>query len=247
MINKYINIPLYSQLKDLIVNKIEQGEYSEGSKIPSEENFCEMYDISRPTVRQAINELTNNGYVYKEKGKGTFVAKRKSLIDIKNYNGFTDSILDNNLYKGIEVVKTEVLNDQKFTKYKGIFNIPSGQQAEAALIMFLTISEEQMVAVNTSLIPLSLFPSIIQDVKMKKPSHEILKGKYPFIPSHSKSSIEIVYSAQEEAAMLHVQAGQPLIKIDNVLSSKSGYIVEYIISKYRADKCRLYFENTKHS
>ena len=91
MINKYSNVPLYSQLKHLIIEKIESGEFHEQSKIPSEQELCEQYDISRPTVRQAISELTNNGYLYKEKGKGTFVAKAKTKVDIKNFSGFTDS------------------------------------------------------------------------------------------------------------------------------------------------------------
>ncbi len=245
MINKYSNIPLYSQLKDLIVGKIEQGEYSEGSRIPSEEEFCESYKISRPTVRQAINELSNNGYIYKEKGKGTFVAKRKSLIDIKSYSGFTDSILDSNMQTRMELVRSEVLTDDKFTKFKNVFNIPPTQNAEAASITYISKNGEHVLSINTSIIPLSLFPSIIQDIKLNKPSHEILKGKYPFVPSRSKSSVEVVYSGQEEAALLRVQTGQPLIKIDNVLFSKAGYAVEYIVSKYRADKCKLSFENAK--
>ncbi|HEX9061578.1 MAG TPA: GntR family transcriptional regulator, partial [Clostridia bacterium] len=94
MLNKYSTIPLYCQLKNLIIEKIDSGDYKEDSKIPSEQEFCELYGISRPTVRQAILELTNNGYLYKEKGKGTFVAKSKTTIDVKRYTGFTDSILD---------------------------------------------------------------------------------------------------------------------------------------------------------
>ena len=66
LINKYSNIPLYSQLKNLIVEKIENGEYAEGSKIPSEEELCELYKISRPTIRQAINELVSNGYLFRD-------------------------------------------------------------------------------------------------------------------------------------------------------------------------------------
>ena len=91
MINKYSNVPLYSQLKQMIIDKINDGEYAPDAKIPSEQELCEEYDISRPTVRQAINELTISGSLYRLKGKGTFVAKDKSLIDIKNYSGFSDS------------------------------------------------------------------------------------------------------------------------------------------------------------
>ena len=48
VINKYSNEPLYSQLKNIIIEKIEKGEYPSGSKIPSEQELCDYYDISRP-------------------------------------------------------------------------------------------------------------------------------------------------------------------------------------------------------
>ncbi len=94
LINKYSNEPLYCQLRSIIIRKIESGEYREDEKISSELELCKEYNISRPTVRQAISELTNNGYLYKVRGKGTFVAKTKKRIDIKDYSGFTPSILD---------------------------------------------------------------------------------------------------------------------------------------------------------
>ena len=78
-INKYSNVPLYCQLKNLIVKKIENGEFEADKKIPSEQDFCEQYNISRPTVRQAINELTATGQLYKLKGKGTFVSAQKPI------------------------------------------------------------------------------------------------------------------------------------------------------------------------
>ena len=83
-INKYSNVPLYCQLKNLIIKKIESGEFEADQKIPSEQDFCDKYDISRPTVRQAINELTAAGQLYKMKGKGTFVAAQKTYISIKD-------------------------------------------------------------------------------------------------------------------------------------------------------------------
>ena len=62
MINKFSSVPLYNQLIELLLQKINDGEYKAGEKIPSEQDLCEMYDISRPTVRQAIKELVQKGY-----------------------------------------------------------------------------------------------------------------------------------------------------------------------------------------
>ncbi|MFA6308135.1 MAG: GntR family transcriptional regulator [Clostridia bacterium] len=245
MINKFNGIPLYSQLKNLIIKKIEDGEYAEDGKIPSEQVLCETYSISRPTVRQAINELTNSGYIYKEKGKGTFVAKKKSSIDIKEYSGFTDSILDSQSPgdKNIIAIKVMKVSDNPFLKDS--FESDYVQNSEFAEIKYSMMENGDVYSLNTSYLPLNLFPEIIEDIKTKKPSYDILRGKYPLLPTRSKSTLEISYTEQADAEYLQVLQGQPLIKIENILYSKNGQAVELIISKYRADKCKLIFENSK--
>ncbi len=246
MINKYSNVPLYSQLKNLIIDKIATGEYREESKIPSEQEFCEQYDISRPTVRQAISELTNNGYLYKEKGKGTFVAKTKSKVDIKNFTGFTDSILDSQDPGQHDIMSIRAIKLNEATCLEAVFgaqNYP--QSSEFAEIKFLTADLNSVLSYNVSYIPLLLFPEIIEDIKAKKPSYDILRGKYPLLPVKTKSTIEVIYTDQSEAQFLQVQTGHPLIRIENLLYSKSGQLVEFVIAKYRADKSLLVFENSK--
>ncbi len=245
MINKYSNVPLYSQLKNLIIDKIDNGEYPPDSKIPSEQELCEKYSISRPTVRQAISELTNSGYLYKEKGKGTFVSKPKSSIDVKAYTGFTDSILDNEVPGERNIVLLETVTNKEYRKLSDIFSISYNQTIDFAQIAFVTNLENEVYSYNISYIPLGLFPNIIEDVRNKKQSFDILRGKYPLVPAKTKSSLEVIYTDQNEAQYLKVQPGQPLIKISNVISSKSGQVVEYVVSKYRADKCKLVFENSK--
>lgn len=245
VINKYSDIPLYCQLKDIIMANIESGVYPPDSKIPSEQEFCELYNISRPTVRQAISELTNNGYLYKEKGKGTFVSRPKTSIDVKTYTGFTDSILDNELTDNREVLSVETVEGKECGKILEIFKANSGQSTQFAKVVFRTKHDDDVFSFNTSFIPLNLFPDIIDDIKNKKASHDILRGKYPLVPVKSSSSLEVVFTDSKEAQYLMVQPGHPLLKITNTITSKSGQVVEYVISKYRSDKCRLIFENYK--
>ncbi|MDD4494405.1 MAG: GntR family transcriptional regulator [Eubacteriales bacterium] len=247
MINKYSNIPLYSQLKELIIEKIESGEYPPDSRIPSEQELCDSFDISRPTVRQAINELTSSGALYRMKGKGTFVSKAKTLIDIKNYSGFTDSILDSEVPGVRDILQISEIPGRKNKALCDIFNVTPAPSQEIQFAEFLYVTKEgnEVISLNTSYIPLYLFSNIIEDVKNKKPSYDILKGKYPLLPSKSKSTLDIVFADQNDAQQLQIQMGQPVVRIENVLFSKSGQVIEYVVTKYRADKCRLVFENSR--
>jgi len=244
-INKYSSVPLYCQLKNLILEKIESGEFKENSKIPSEQEFCEKYGISRPTVRQAINELTASGHLYKLKGKGTFVSTRKTHINVKDYTGFTDSILDSKNPAEKNYVSIEVVTSEQHKKLSEVFGLKPDIPAEFAAITYINNHGVEVISLNTSYIPLYHFPDICEDIKQKKPSHDILRGKYPLIPSTSKSVLEAIYTDQQDSAYLKVQPGQPLIKVSNILYAKNGQPVEYIVAKYRADKCQLSFENHK--
>lgn len=246
MINKFSGIPLYLQLKDLIIKRIENNEYLPNTQIPSEQDLCQQYDISRPTVRQAISELTNSGYLYKEKGKGTFVYGKKNTIDIKNFSGFTDSILDCQSPAEKHIIETTVIESSSFDLLNTIFK--SNSSIQIAMITYISCINNQaneVYSINKSYIPLSLFPEIITQLKNGKSSIDILRGKYPLIPDKSKSILEIVFADQIDSPILRVQPGQPLIHLQNILYSKSGQAVECVFSKYRADNCRLLFENNK--
>jgi DNA-binding GntR family transcriptional regulator len=241
-INKYSSVPLYFQLKTMIQENIESGKYAADLKIPSEQDLCDEFDISRPTVRQAISDLTSSGHLYKLKGKGTFVSKQKSLISIKDYSGFTDSVLDSKNPSANQFITMEKASNRTFPKLNEVFSIRPEATVDFACVVWVGMHGEEIISLNESWIPLALFPDILEDLGNRKSSQEILKGKYPLLPYHSHSVMDIIHTNPTEASNLHVQPGQPLIRIMNTLSARDGKPVELVVTKYRADKCKLVFE-----
>ena len=75
MLNQNSTIPLYEQVKESIKQKIEQKEWPENSRVPSEIELMKMYEVSRVTVRNALTILVDEGYLEKKQGIGTFVSK----------------------------------------------------------------------------------------------------------------------------------------------------------------------------
>lgn len=84
-IDREVRVPIYRQLKEIIKSKIEKGDFKPGTRIPTEYELCEIYDISRISVRQALTELANEGLLYRRPGQGTFVNHeiRKSVPSIR--------------------------------------------------------------------------------------------------------------------------------------------------------------------
>lgn len=82
--------PLYIQLEAEIRQALREKKYLPGDRLPSEEKLCEQYQVSRITVRKAIQQLTDQHILEKHRGKGTFVSTPSRSIDLKEQSGFTN-------------------------------------------------------------------------------------------------------------------------------------------------------------
>src|SRR5258708_22034678 len=85
-------VPRYHQLKEILRERIQSGEWKAGDLIPSERELSEQYGISRMTTRQAITDLVNEGVFFREQGRGTFVSHRKITQQLIRLTGFTEDI-----------------------------------------------------------------------------------------------------------------------------------------------------------
>src|SRR5690625_5973380 len=79
-------------MMDTLIKEMDQGVYKEHEKLPSEREFCDLYQLSRITVRQALQELELEGYIYKLHGKGTFVAPKSYNQNLVKLYSFTEEM-----------------------------------------------------------------------------------------------------------------------------------------------------------
>ena len=75
MLDSNLPVSLQYQLREIMFEKLNSGEWKEGEMIPSEHELCEEYGVSRITVREVLKELVQSGYLKRKQGKGTFVSK----------------------------------------------------------------------------------------------------------------------------------------------------------------------------
>ena len=80
--------PLYRQLAGKLKKEMDDGTFSAGSKLPTENELVETYKVSRVTVRKALDSLTQQGYLERRSGKGTFVAEKKIQRGLSGVIGF---------------------------------------------------------------------------------------------------------------------------------------------------------------
>ena len=105
------NAPLYQQIYDEIKDAIEKGVYAPKERIPSELELAEQYEVSRITVRRAVEELCSDGYLVKQQGRGTFVATPhiNRQFHASTLQTFTALCADNGMKAGAHVVDRQIV------------------------------------------------------------------------------------------------------------------------------------------
>src|SRR5258708_38814310 len=98
-------VPLYLQLQDILRKQISTKVYKAGGKLPSENELCRNFDVTRPTVRQALEGLVREGLLYKHRGKGAFVTAPPLPIGLFSITGTSDAFAEQKLRVETKVVR----------------------------------------------------------------------------------------------------------------------------------------------
>ena len=105
--------PLYKQLMQKIRSDIAAGVYPVHSRIPSEQELCDTYQVSRVTVRKALAELTQEGLLKRRQGKGTFVEIPRLCKDLKDVNSFHDACRMMGCVPGTRVLHAQLVHAEE--------------------------------------------------------------------------------------------------------------------------------------
>jgi GntR family transcriptional regulator len=228
-IDKKSPIPVYYQLKSIITDKIRQGEYLEGSSIPSERELCEVLNISRMTVRQALNNLVNEGVLYREKGRGTFVARSK--IEQKNIMSFSDTVAQ----KGM-VPSTKILyfgKEEADETVRGILGLKDNSQIYN--IKRLRLANNIPVGIEQDFIPEAYCPGL-EKFNLTSSLYKILRDEFQHVIDYIDNSVEASKPSREEKELLNLAVGIPVLKIKSQMHTESGLNLLYERSVYRSDE-----------
>lgn len=212
--------PLYQQVMDDVLAKIESGEYESGSKIPSEGELSEQYSVSRITVRRAIEELSRDGYLTKKQGKGTFVnppkltRKIRRSINASNYN-------DACLASGREPERRtlSVTCEQGSSTICELLGIPKGSDVIA--VTRLDLADHTPVIIERHYLSHDVFPFLFES-NLEEDSIvtaiEKVTGKRA--DTVMKRTIELARANDWAASNLRVSVGEPLFLETIVVSSE---------------------------
>lgn len=234
-------IPKYYQLASILRQKIEDGEWPPRAAIPSERQLEKLYNVSRTTTREAIDSLVQQGYLYREQGRGTFVSPKKLQKGWMDLTSFSEDLTKRGIEPGqiirsIERVEPapRVLQRLDLPPGSTVYRIERVRLGDGVPIglqtSYLVLADEQQITTEEMAAAGSLY--------------RILAEKFHIIPTEADETLEVTLATPEEAALLNIAAGAPLLLNERLLFSQERKPVEFVKILYRGDRYQ-YFVHLK--
>ncbi len=212
-LNKQGAIPLYEKIANSIRHQIESGELQQGGALPSEERLCEDFDVSRITIRRAVQELATSGFVEKVQGKGTFVQYKRIEQELLSLSGFTETFKRKGLNLHHKIVAEEKCLADRATQKA--LNISSNDSVlKITRIHYL---DDVPFNLDVSYFPVELFKDLFQYLPDDYSLYKVFKEHYHIEPKHAERTITISLASEMESELLHCKHSEPLFMMDKVV------------------------------
>lgn len=207
------SIPLYMQIKELLIEKISKGEWSAGNIIPSEIQLAQELGVSQGTVRQAITELVENNVLTRKQGRGTFVSTHDIQRALFHFFHITDD-------KGRKVLpESSVLHcRQKKATRKEALKLQLADGAEIIRIERVRNIGEKPTIIETITVPAKSFSGlgIGDNGNLPNMLYELYEKQFGINIHSAEEQLRAVAASKHDASLLDLKVGTPLIEIERV-------------------------------
>jgi len=238
-------MPKYYQLAIILRQQIEEGEYQSHDAIPSERQLEERYNLSRPTIRQSIDLLSRQGYLYRVHGKGTFVSPPKLQKGMLELTSFSEDMRKRGLKPGHKILEFGYVIPDKTTRRQLEIEDP---EAKVLRIKRLRFGDDIPIGLQDSFLALDDDHTITREEMGESGSiYAILQEKFGIYPTEADETLEVTLATRQEADLLQIAEGSPLLLNERTLWSQDRKAIEFVRILYRGDRYKYFVRLTRHN
>lgn len=239
-IDKTVPVPLYYQLKKIIEDEIVEGTLNVDDMIPTEKELSEMFQLSRTTVRQAILELTQEGYLYRIKSKGTFVSHPKDNQSfILRLETFDDHIKRLNKKPRTEIISCSIIPMP--ANIASVLLCP--KKTNAIQLIRLRFANDEPVVITETYLPFEPCAYLLND-------NLNLCHLYDSLATHESTrickvlqSVEAVPADARDVEYMKIHKNSPILLLNIIGFNSNDHPIELTYARFRGDRykfqCRL--------
>lgn len=237
LIDKDSAIPYYFQLADTLRNQIKSGSYKAGELLPSERELCLSYDVSRSTVRQAIQLLREEGLIRKERGVGTRIESRPKIEqDLLGYHNFDLQMLKKGHSASVNLLKDEILD--KPGRVQRLMKLP--EESSIFKVVRLRLVDNEPVFLEKIYMPLERFPGLRKEIFLKTDIFlKQIGSEYNITLGDAKLYIEpVILDASEREVLGITEHPVPGLMFERISYDDQGQAIAVTKRVFAGDRCR---------
>ncbi|MBN2256317.1 MAG: GntR family transcriptional regulator [Anaerolineaceae bacterium] len=243
IINPFNVVPKYHQLAAILKRKIDEGDWKTHTPIPSERQLEPLYNVSRATIRQAIDLLVRQGYLYREHGRGTFVSPQKLQKGIQELTSFSEDMLSRGMKPGQIIL--EVAEVEPTDQMRQRLEITSNTQKLTKIDRVRT-GDGTPMGIQTSYLLLPQGQSLTcEEVEVNGSIYSLMSEKFHLIPTEADETLEVVLATPREAELLDIAESSPLLLTERTTYSQNRRPFEFVKILYRGDRYKYFARLTR--
>ena len=229
-------IPQYRKLYEILRKHIIYGVYKEGDLLPSENELCHLYGMTRPTVRQSLAALAANGYIRKHQGKGSIVHRLPKEIGILSVAGTTSAVGDRNL-------ETKIIVKPVLRPWEDDFMFPlSALEKESGCIYMerLRLLERTPIFYDISFIANINLPRITARQFENRSLFQVLRDHYKVEITGGEQRIKAIPVSPKISRFLKIKKGEPVLHLERKLETNVSGLFLYSSIYCNTEKYSIY-------
>jgi GntR family transcriptional regulator len=232
-------LPLHVQVKQALKDRIASRAWKAGDLVPGDLELCDQLGVSRTTIRQALTELAHEGWVVRERGRGTFVAPPKlTERAVEGLSGFFEDMVALGHPPVSQVLRQEVRPADESIAAR--LNVKPG--TSIVEIERLRFVEDEPVVLTTTYLPQALVPGLETADLTRRSLYEYLETECGLTLASGQRTIEAVAADARQARLLRVRKGAPLVYLESISYLADGRPIEYYLALHRGDRSRFKVE-----
>jgi GntR family transcriptional regulator len=232
VVDKSGSVPYYQQLAGLLREEIRENQPENGlHQLPSENDLATLHGLTRATVRHALDVLEREGWIYREKGKGSFAAVRRVEQELTQLVSTTEAMRQ----RGWSMV-TRVLSLEKMD---AAIHVARELEVEPGTSVYelcrLRIVDHSPLSVQTAYLPETLCPRL-EENDLSGSLYRLLEGRYGLRLWTGHETLRARCATDPEAKLLQIRKGAPVMYAERTTYASTGEAVEYLEAIWRGDR-----------
>ena len=238
LIDRNSKLPLYHQLYEILRARIVSGVWQPGAMIPPESELVQQYHVSRTTVRQVLDLLVREGLIFRQRGRGSFVAHPTVEQGLTRIISFTEDMRRRGMRPGTQVLSAELIGAPP--DVAAHLQIAPGE--ELALLKRLRLADDEPMSIEESHLVHRYCPGVLRHDYAAQPLRETLEREYGIRLVRARQTIRAIAAPSAIAHLLQVPVRAPLLYVERVSYTQGEVPVEYLRYYHRGDRYVLYTE-----